>query len=132
MVQDSGGKQVVVSPFIQCMHELSIAVSLIEAAETRAAEEGAKRISRLYLRIGPLSGVVPEALASAFELASQSTQAYGAELEIEEVPIAVYCPGCDRVVDVDGDFSFQCPRCGQLTHDIRRGNEMELTMMEIE
>ena len=114
------------------MHELSIALSLIEAAEARAAEEGAARISRLFLRIGPLSGVVPQALISAFEMAAHSTRAEGAVLEIEKVPISVYCSACEREVVTDSDFSFECPDCGVLTHDIRSGNELEFTSMEIE
>ncbi len=114
------------------MHELSIAVSLIEAAEARALHEGATRISRLYLKIGPLSGVVPEALASAFEIAAHSTLAEGAVLEIERVPIGLYCSACEREVEVDTIYSFECPACGRLTRDLRSGRELELTSMEIE
>lgn len=114
------------------MHELSIALSLIDVAEERAAEEGAERISRLYLRIGRLSGVVPEALESAFEIAAHATRAAGAVLEIEVVPISLFCVACDCEVEVDGTYSFECPACGRLTHDVRSGNELELTSMEIE
>lgn len=114
------------------MHELSIAVSLIEAAEERALVEGAERIARMSLRIGPLSGVVPEALVSAFELASHSTMAQGAVLEIERVPIAVFCAACEREMVVGSAFSFACPACGRPTNDILSGNELEFTSMEIE
>ena len=114
------------------MHELSIAVSLIEAAEERAREEGAGRILRMCLRVGPLSGVVPEALASAFELASHSTMAEGALLEIERVPLSVFCAACEREVVVRTAFSFACPACGLPTGDIRSGKELEFSSMEIE
>lgn len=114
------------------MHELSIALSLIEVAEARAAEEGAEHISRLFVRIGILSGVVPEALISAFEIAAHATMAEGAVLEIQDVPIAVYCAACEREVPTGSTFSFECPACGHLTHDVRSGNELELTSMEIE
>ena len=114
------------------MHELSIAVSLIEAAEERAAAEGAERIARMFLRIGPLSGVVPEALMSAFELAAHATMAEGAVLEIERVPISVFCAECEREVVVGSAYSLACPDCGRPTSDVRSGSELEFTSMEIE
>lgn len=114
------------------MHELSIAVSLLEIAEKKAMEEGAERIARLFLRIGPLSGVVPDALSFAFEVASESTLAEGAELEIENVPVAVFCSTCDLEVTVESIYGLQCSICGRPTHEIRTGKELEITSMEIE
>lgn len=113
------------------MHELSIAVSLLEIAEQRAVEEGAERIARLFLKIGPLSGVVPDALSFAFEVASESTLAEGASLEIENVPVSVFCPACDLEAAVDSIYALRCSTCGSPTHDIRTGNELEITSMEI-
>ncbi len=114
------------------MHELSIAVSLIDAVAAKAAETGAERVSRVFVRIGPLSGVVPEALAFAFEVASESTRAAGAVLEIERVPVVIYCSPCDREREVDHTYAFCCPACGTPASNVRAGKELELTALEIE
>lgn len=114
------------------MHELSVAVSLIDSATEKAIEMGSDRILRLFVRIGPLSGVVPEALAFAFEVASESTRAAGAVLEIEDVPVVVYCASCDREREAEHAYAFCCPTCGTPTSDIRTGRELELRALEIE
>lgn len=114
------------------MHELSVAVSLLEIAEQKAREEGAERISRLFLRIGPLSGIVPDALRFAFEVAAEPTLARDAVLEIENVPVVLYCSTCEREAGAESTYAYSCPHCGRPTHDVRGGNELEITSMEIE
>lgn len=114
------------------MHELSIAVDLLDAASTRAREEGADRIRAIYLRVGPLSGVVVEALQSAFEVASQGTLADGAVLDVEEVPVMLYCDRCGESKPTPDVYTLQCPDCGEPTADIRSGRELEVRALEIE
>ena len=48
----------------------------------------------VYLKLGPLSGVVKEALLFSYEIACQQTPLEGSKLLIEEVPIVVNCPVC--------------------------------------
>lgn len=67
------------------MHEMSIAMSLVElACEKAAALDGGPRVEALHLRIGSLSGVVPDALLFSFDLAAKGTAVEGARLEIDE------------------------------------------------
>lgn len=73
------------------MHELSIAMSIVEMAEEEAANHGV-RITAVHLKLGPLSGVVRDALLSAYEMAREGTALEGSRLVIEEVPIMVLCP----------------------------------------
>jgi len=63
------------------MHELSIAMSLIEGVEEA---RGDARVRVVYVRVGSLSGVVKEALAPAFEMACAGTDLEGAELRVED------------------------------------------------
>ncbi len=48
------------------MHELSVCEALVDQLRDLAARESAQRITRVLLRIGPFSGVVPELLEHAF------------------------------------------------------------------
>ena len=70
----------------ELMHELSIAMSIVELAEEEAGARGVG-IRAVHLRLGPLSGVVKRALLSAYELACEQTILEGSQLIIEEVPI---------------------------------------------
>lgn len=113
------------------MHELSIAQCLIESACEAAAAEGAARVTRLHTRIGALSGVVKEALLFSFELAAEGTLCAGAVLEIEEVPITVYCSQCDAPRSLADAWSFVCPVCGAPTPKVLGGRELDLISVEV-
>lgn len=114
------------------MHELSIAESLIELACELADREQASRIIRLQVRIGAIAGVVKEALRFSFELAAEGTACAGAELEIDDVPLTVHCPRCERTQPLDDVWNLFCPECGTPTPAILTGRELELAAVEVE
>jgi hydrogenase nickel incorporation protein HypA/HybF len=114
------------------MHELSIAVSLIEIACEEAESLGAGRVSAVHLRIGRLSGVACDALRFSFEVAAAGTMVADARLVIDEVPVAVYCNACDREEQIAEPWLLQCPTCGTPTPEVLRGREMELRAIEID
>ena len=113
------------------MHELSIMDSALNLALDQAEKAGASRVCVIRLRIGALSGVVPEALQFAFEALAPGTLAAGAALDIENIPARFWCQGCAREFQSD-DFLAECPACRQPSGDLRSGREMELASMEIE
>jgi hydrogenase nickel incorporation protein HypA/HybF len=114
------------------MHELSIAVSLIEAASEKAAAVGAKQVYALHLKIGALSGVVRDALLFSFDIATVGTSLEGATLHLEDVPVVVFCPACREEKTLTDYYGFACPDCGTLAPEVRRGRELELTAIEVE
>jgi hydrogenase nickel incorporation protein HypA/HybF len=97
--------------------------------ETRKA--GAKRVCAVRLRIGALSGVVPEALQFAFEALAPGTAAEGAELAIEQVPARFWCDPCAQEFTAEDLFS-DCPVCTTPSRELRAGREMEIASLEIE
>ena len=104
--------------------------SALNLALEQARENKAERIEVLRLRIGDLSGVVPEALEFAFEALSAGTAAEGAQLVIDRVPARFWCARCSREFEASDLFS-ECPDCHQPSGDLRAGREMELASMEI-
>jgi hydrogenase nickel incorporation protein HypA/HybF len=114
------------------MHELSIAMNILEMAAEEAERHGGGTIRGIHLRLGPLSGVAKEALISAYELARDAESFGDAPLVIEEVPIVARCPHCvaDRpVVAID---QMRCAECGAALADIISGRELEVVALEIE
>ncbi len=103
----------------------ALSLALEQATQARAA-----RIHAIRLRVGALSGVVPDALQFAFSALTPGTPAEGAALTIEEVPARFWCPDCGREFPVN-DRLGECPDCHQLTTDLRSGRELELTSLEI-
>jgi hydrogenase nickel incorporation protein HypA/HybF len=113
------------------MHELSIALSILDMA----AEEGGRhggRVAAVHLRLGALSGVVKDALVSAYDLARTVTPLAGADLIVEEVPVVAYCPACAAEQPLAVIYELCCPVCGTPTPTIVRGRELEVTALEIE
>jgi hydrogenase nickel incorporation protein HypA/HybF len=114
------------------MHELSIALSLVELASEEAAKRGQVRVTALHLKLGALSGVVKEALLFSYDIACQGTPLVGSQLVIEDVPAVVYCQGCQAEHQLESIQRFACPVCGKLTADLRQGKELEVVALEIE
>jgi hydrogenase nickel incorporation protein HypA/HybF len=113
------------------MHELSIALSLVELAETEANRLGG-RVRAVHVRVGALAGVVQEALRSSYEIACADTALAGSRLVIKEVPIVVYCERCKAERSLPSMQWFCCSVCGTPTPDVRQGKELELAALELE
>jgi hydrogenase nickel incorporation protein HypA/HybF len=113
------------------MHELSIAVSLVEIACQEAAQAGAEKVGRVYLKVGAFAGVVRDALTFAFDIATEGTMLEGATLVIEDSPMVVYCAACRAEKEPPDLYRLCCPECGAPTPEVRRGRELELTALEL-
>jgi hydrogenase nickel incorporation protein HypA/HybF len=113
------------------MHELSIAMSIIEMAQEEAESRGPVQVHAVYLRLGKLSGVVREALLSAYEMACHATPLEGSQLLIEEIPVEVFCPKCEGPRLVASIQWFCCPECGTSTPTVLRGKELEVVALDL-
>ena len=113
------------------MHELSIVASLFETLEEKAKDNRAKKIISVRLKVGALSGVVPELLKTAFDIYKKDTLADEAELVIEEVPLKVKCLKCDAEITKD-DFVFICEDCASSELKTLAGTELLLEKIELE
>ena len=112
------------------MHELSIAMSMIEMATEEAARHGA-RVNALHLKLGQLSGVVKDALLFSWEVACAGTALAGSRLVIEEVPVIVHCSVCHANRALPSLQNFCCPVCHTPTSEVVQGKELEVVAMEI-
>ena len=114
------------------MHELSIAMSIVEFAQEEAERRGAARVTAVHLRLGAFSGVVKEALLTSYEMACDGTSLAGSRLIVEDIPLVIYCAGCDARRPVDPNQWFSCSVCGAPTPEIVQGKELEVSALEIE
>ena len=112
------------------MHELSIALSILEIVEEEAARQGG-RIAAVHLKLGPLSGVVKDALLSAFELAREGTPFAEAELIVTEVPVIAFCPACASDRAPASAYDLCCPECGTPMPEVLSGRELEVIAIEV-
>lgn len=112
------------------MHEVGIMLEAVRLAEESARASGGDRIRSLHLRVGTLSGAVPDALRFAFDAVTAGTLAEGATLNIEVVPARWWCATCATEFASDDPLAA-CPRCQNWSGDLRGGRELELSTLEL-
>ncbi|PSN12046.1 hydrogenase maturation nickel metallochaperone HypA [filamentous cyanobacterium CCP5] len=112
------------------MHEISLMEATLEIALDQAHAQGASKVHRIHLQVGEVSGVVPEALAFAFDVVCAGTPAEGAELTLETIPARCYCSRCRQEFH-PADWVYECPQCHTISADIRQGKDLELASLEV-
>jgi len=113
------------------MHELSIALSIVDGIIDELQRRGESHASAVHVRVGRLSGVDKNALLFSYGIASQETALAESRLIIEDVEVKVFCPACglDRST---GSFPIlTCADCGALAERIVQGEELEITAIEL-
>ncbi len=112
------------------MHEFSVCRGLI-ASVLSVAKSRQAMVSKVYVSVGPLSGVEPRLLAAAYPLASANTAAAGSELAIEETSLRVRCETCGAETEATPN-KLLCACCGAERTRVISGNELLLLRVELQ
>ena len=107
------------------MHETSLVQSLLTQVATILHDHPGSRVESIRVEIGPLSGVEPLLISSAFDRLVESTPCRGAALRIEQIELTARCRDCDSEFVLD-QFRFVCPNCASDRVTILRGDEFRL------
>lgn len=107
------------------MHELSIAMSIIEIVEEQAKIAGEQRVLEVELDIGTASGVVIDALRFSLEEAVNASILQNSNIRINEIPSAFKCLSCGFEFEPE-DVISPCPKCGHLFSDVISGKELKI------
>ena len=113
------------------MHEYSIVQSLIDLAEENAVKNGAKKVTKLEVKIGVLSGVEVQLLETAFDTFKEGTICEDAEFILNIQPVVIKCKNCGEESTLSKD-EYICPKCQSGELEILDGEEMYLMSLELE
>lgn len=113
------------------MHEMSLTESVVEILQDEARRQGYSRVKKVWLEIGVLSGVEPEAMEFCFDVVTRGTLAEGAHLEIIRAPGQGWCLDCEKTVALSERFGA-CPECGGYKVQMTGGDEMRVKELEVE
>ena len=108
------------------MHELGIALEIIDLAAQRA--EGAE-VRRIVVEVGALTMVLPDALAFAWEVATEGSAVAGAKLEIVTVAGRGKCRHCGTEQELSAPFG-RCV-CGTMDLELVAGEELRIRELEV-
>ena len=112
------------------MHELAICQALITQVEDIAVQRTAW-VRQVRIGVGPLSGIEPQLLESAYPLACAGTWAEGSQLNIEHIDVRVRCRGCGAET-MAAPNRLVCGACGDWHTDLLAGDELLLLRVELE
>lgn len=113
------------------MHEMSLAEGVLQLIEDAAKRESFAQVKTIWLEIGQLSSVEPEALAFCFDAVTRGSIAEGARLEFIAVPGSGWCMACAAAVPME-ELYAACPRCGGYQLQVSGGTEMRVKELEVE
>lgn len=113
------------------MHELAITQSMLDLVLEQAEKAGAKKVGKIDLVIGEMTGVVDECVQFYFDFLSKGTIADGAALSFTMVPTMARCQGCDKSFELK-EFDWACPYCQGNSMAIIAGQELFLESIEVE
>ncbi len=113
------------------MHEMSLTESVVEILREEGRKQGFARVKTVWLEIGVLGGVEPQAMEFCFDVATRGTIAEGARLEIIRTPGQGWCLDCGKTVPLEERFGA-CPECGLYHVQMTGGDEMRVKELEVE
>ncbi|MDH5681162.1 MAG: hydrogenase maturation nickel metallochaperone HypA [Spirochaetota bacterium] len=105
------------------MHELSLAISILDIALKHAKEAQAEKVLEIELELGVLSCVMVDSLSFCFDTVCNGTIAEGANLAVREKPGMGACEECMANFEVKEYFTV-CPKCGSPSVAISQGKEL--------
>ena len=113
------------------MHELSITQHILQYALEESEKRGASRVLAIHLKMGPLSGLVPECIQMYLALLSEGTIAEGAAAKAQVLPRQVRCRDCHAESEITR-HSLACPVCQSLRLQLLSGREFYIDGLEVE
>jgi len=112
------------------MHELSIAQGIVDIVRQYVPERQGPRVATIRVRVGRLSGVVPESLEFCFGAIVAGTPYESARLRIERVPTMCECGDCTERFETQ-DPVFLCPSCGSGNVRLMSGTDLQVVDLEL-
>ena len=112
------------------MHELSIAMNIVEIVDEHCRRENGSEVSAVELEIGKLSGVVVEALHFALESAKAGSPMQNAIIEVHTIEGKARCTLCGHPFETL-EYVNLCPVCNSFSCEIIQGKEMKVKSIQI-
>ncbi|MEG1585885.1 MAG: hydrogenase maturation nickel metallochaperone HypA [Bacteroidales bacterium] len=113
------------------MHELSIALSIVDLAEAESRRHQAKRVTEMEIEVGRLAGVDTEALSFVLESVIRQTPLEGCKILIRSIEGKYQCRDCMHEYPAPDLFS-PCPACGSVNRELLNGKELKLKSLIID
>lgn len=113
------------------MHELSIAMNIVDIALKEAAKAGTDKVLEIDLDIGTMAGIEFESLEFAWSVAIQGTILENTRVNINKIEARAGCLDCGKEFDFS-DMLSGCPCCKGYNIKLIKGKELKIASLLIE
>jgi len=113
------------------MHEMALCRGVVQILEEQAKAQAYSRVKIVWLEIGPLATVEPEALRFCFDAATRGTLAENSKLEIITTAASAWCFSCGEIVTISERHGV-CPNCGSYQVQVTGGDELRIKELEVD
>lgn len=114
------------------MHELGIMTDVLDTALRVCEENGGKKVSKITLKVGLMSGIIPTYIQSFFDVISKDTKASGAKLEVLAEPAVFICRKCGQTTSYDAlGPEYICQSCGSQALRMTSGYSFQIVSVGI-
>lgn len=107
------------------MHELSIAVNILDTVEENALKHGACTVTEVELEVGELSGIEFDALDFAFQNAPVTKIFQDTVFKVLRIKPIARCHDCKNVFETN-NYATPCPACQSIKTELIKGNELRI------
>jgi len=112
------------------MHELTITQNMLNVVLEQAKEADAKKVGRINLVIGEMTGIVSDSVQFYFDFMKKGTLAEEATLNFTMVPTKVKCRACGKSFELNTDST--CPYCQASDMEVVTGKELFVESIEVD
>ena len=113
------------------MHELAITQSMFDIVLKQAEQVNAKKINKINLVIGEMTGVVSESVQFYLDFLTKDSMAEGAVVSVKMVPPKAQCRNCNRIFELK-EFDWTCPNCKGNSVEVIAGKELFVESIEVD
>ncbi len=113
------------------MHEMSIAINIVDIAVDTALKSDAKKINEIVVDIGRLAGIIPESLLFCYDSACKDTIAEGSQLKLNIIQAKAVCDSCGFEFDADSPVPL-CPKCDDFVLRVNGGRELKIKSINVD
>lgn len=113
------------------MHEMSVAQNIIEIVRDHIPQGSEEKVTKIRLKIGELSGVIPDSLLFCFDILKNGSTLRNAVVEVEHVPITARCQSCNIISQLEYGVFF-CTNCYGSNIELLTGKELYIVDIELD
>ncbi len=107
------------------MHELSLAMEVVEMSQREADKNGVSIIHEILIEVGDLSGIEADVFQSALEMVVKDTLLENSLVRLTRNPGKGKCSACNLEFEMKNRLDG-CPKCGCLPSEVSGGQEFKV------